>query len=464
MAKRPLGLAGSKKNKKQKTNTTEASTKPVSKEATPLSESGTPQPPVAGQEEIHIELEQNDDLEDDFTQLKGLWNTYAKSSKENEILLNGIIHECDRLMRLTELSKPFEFYGIYALALSELAIFQEEEDDTKRFEKIHEFFESSLEFVQDGLSKYSGNKLLELVKSKILFQRIPLEYIAQLAITFNSDDDDDEKKNKKNKNDFLLKYDTPVDLDQILSQAKTLYQPDVSNVLSKNLSLEILQSFNDLLDIVDNFGCEKIYLDEGLDSDDEEEETKLQMYSQSLSSNHPLYSLAQKSSENYSWLLENLENLHEKISSNEIQDTNFDKKILKTAGGIYMRMAFPHIDAYTEFAFDDDDDDENDDDDDVKKDNKKLSAQDEQSMRDNQAKAIDHLQKAKNNLFASMREDEPEDWANYSECLIELGNLHEIDSKEQQQFYKEAEQLLTKANKATNGKYQDILNNLLTDN
>ncbi|KAL6940814.1 hypothetical protein ACO0QE_004732 [Hanseniaspora vineae] len=435
MAKRPLGLAGSKKNKKQKT-TNETSTKPVSKEATPLSESGTPQPPVAGQEEIHIELEQNDDLEDDFTQLKGLWNTYAKSSKDNEILLNGIIHECDRLMRLTELTKPFEFYGIYALALSELAIFQEEDDDKKRFEQIHEFFESSLEFVQDGLRKYAGNKLLELVKSKILFQRIPLEYIAQLAITFNADDTDEkEKSTKDNKNDFLLKYDTPVDLDQILSQAKSLYQSDISNALSKNLSLEILQSFNDLLDIVDNFGCEKIYLDEGLDSDDEEEETKLQMYSQSLDSTHPLYTLTQKSSDNYAWLLKKLEVLHEKVSSsNETKDTKFDKKILKTAGGIYMRMAFPHIDAYTELAFDDDD---------------------EKPRRKQKAICLGGRNYA---------DDEPEDWANYSECLIELGNLHEIDSKEQQQLYKEAEELLNKANKATNGKYQDILNNLLTDN
>ena len=47
--------------------------------------------------------------------------------------------------------------------------------------------------------------------------------------------------------------------------------------------------------------------------------------------------------------------------------------------------------------------------------------------------------------------------------MISLGNLYELDSEElQETTTPKQEKILTKANNATNGKYEDILENLQT--
>ncbi|QEL63424.1 hypothetical protein CJJ09_005626 [Candidozyma auris] len=81
----------------------------------------------------------------------------------------------------------------------------------------------------------------------------------------------------------------------------------------------------------------------------------------------------------------------------------------------------------------------------------------------------EQAQKASQELFSnalrylkdSQDDDEPETWVNVAEAMISLGNVHDLDSPEQEKAYKEAEEILTKANNATNGKFDDILHNLL---
>ena len=69
------------------------------------------------------------------------------------------------------------------------------------------------------------------------------------------------------------------------------------------------------------------------------------------------------------------------------------------------------------------------------------------------AKAIVHFEAARD-------PEDPETWAPIAEAKISLGNMYELDSAEQEQQYKEAEKILIKANRATNGQFQDALDNL----
>ena len=50
-------------------------------------------------------------------------------------------------------------------------------------------------------------------------------------------------------------------------------------------------------------------------------------------------------------------------------------------------------------------------------------------------KALDYLKQAKD-------EEDPETWVSIAEAMISLGNLYEVDSKEQEDLYLEAEKIL----------------------
>ena len=63
-------------------------------------------------------------------------------------------------------------------------------------------------------------------------------------------------------------------------------------------------------------------------------------------------------------------------------------------------------------------------------------------------------------LKKAQDDDDPDTWVNVAEAMISLGNMYEMDSPDQEKWYDEAEKILVRANKATQGKYREILENL----
>lgn len=119
MAKRTLGLAKAAKAKKQK------------KEQEHQESSASPDEESSSSNQLTIELPEEIDANDEISQLKGLHKTYLQSERDNELLVNGIIHECDRLLRENDSENkqplPAVFHAIYAIALAELSKFHTEE-------------------------------------------------------------------------------------------------------------------------------------------------------------------------------------------------------------------------------------------------------------------------------------------------------------------------------------------------
>lgn len=406
MAKRALGLGQKNKEKKRKV---ESEGRQDSKEVTP------------GADQISVELDDNEDLDDEFSQLKGLWQTYFHSDRENEYVLNGIVHECDRLLRQSEedakikKSLKDEFHAIYALALSELTIFKAGEDDeeNKNKQSVAEFFDNAMERCELGLASFSDSQLLKLVIAKIIIQRIPLEYVSQLKVNSTSD---------------ALK----IDLNEQLEQAKKNFNINKDHL---ELTYEVLQMFDDLLDIIENFGHEN-EIEEGLDSDDEEELAQVE-----LSSKHPLYKLQQNLPKNYQWLRDQMTQLFNALGD---QDKLYHN-VARSVGHLYLKAAEEPTSTFMRLQYGDDDE----------------TSSDEESCKSAQRSALKYTKQALEFLEKGQVKDEPETWVEVAEAYIDLGNLHDYQSKDQEKSYQVAEDILMKANKASHGKFQDILDNLL---
>ena len=415
MAKRPLGIGKAAKSKKQK------------KVEEP-----------AQLNELTVELAEEIDANDELGQLKGLWHTYIKSDKDNELVVNGVIHECDRLLRNNEGKDdlPDFFYSIYGMGLYELAHFHT--DDNK---KVKEYFEASLERIESGLEKYPESIDILFAKSKILVNQIPLQHISQLDVESDIKDHCDLAE-------LLDNALAPYELAEKTAESSKQYE------LFNTENLEILQALDDLLEIVDNFGKDTL---EGEDDEDDDSEPI------ELHKNHPLHGISQSDKYNQWWrdhtikFLEfvDLEGKKLKIDfeaktkeEDEVHDLiPLRRELCYRLGQSYLQESEVPTSVFTSLKYDEDFKDETE--------LHGLTCEQAQNIgQELITTALKYLKGAKN-------ENDPETWVNEAEAMISLGNLYEVDSAEQEKCYKDAEKILNKANNVTNGKYEDVLENLL---
>ena len=435
MAKRTLGLGNAARAKKQKL------------EQEGKSKSPTPSGSEDTANQLTIELPETVDANDEIAQLRGLYKTYIDSERDSDLILNGIIHECDRLLREkvanTSGSKedqvsaelPAMFYKIYAIALSELANFHTDDID-----QVSEFFDASLERVNDGLEKYPTDIDLVFTKAKILINQIVLQYVSQLKLESSVEEAHIKNMDIKGKLDAALRvYE---------SAEKKAKESEDYLAFNSEEYWDILEAVDDLLDIVDNFGRQEEEEeeedeedDEDNDEEDEDEEEEIE-----LPETHPLYIIKTTDEYNQWWRDHTLTYL-----SNLKQLSNASPRLLREVnhrlGQSYLQEAEVPSSVFTTLRYDED----------------YSGIEELEGLSEDDAKRVaqELIIKALEYLKAAEDNDEPESWVNIAEAMISLANLYEVESKEQEQLYQDAEKILTKANNATNGKYQDALDNLL---
>ncbi|CUM64535.1 uncharacterized protein PRCAT00002141001 [Priceomyces carsonii] len=425
--KRELGLGKASKLKKRKSEQTKE----------PSTENELQQ-----SNELTIELNEEIDADDELAQLKALWKTYATSEEKNELVLNGIVHECDRLLRNSDSSEesrqklPDFFHSIYALALSALAAFQENP------KKAKSFFTASLERIELGISTFPDSVNLLVTKSRILLSQLLLQYIGSL----------DEAS--------VISSENP-DISKLLDEALQVYEEGERKADSQSLfeafneeNFETLQMFDDLLEHIDNFGKKKNEEDssdeEASDDEEEGEEIEVEEDENVLSKEHPLYEIRTTDKYNQWWrdhTIKFLNNVRTQIDKDEHHLSPLSRQISKLLGQSFLQEAEVPSNVFTSLTYDEN-----------------LQGTEELAgLTKEQAQeyAKDLLKKGLEYLEAAEHKDEPESWVMIAEAKISLANLYELDSEDQEQLYAEAEKILTRANRVTHGKFQSILDNLL---
>lgn len=447
-SKRHLGLGKASKAKKQKQQDTKE------KEAEDSSNGESKQ--------LTVELSEEVDPDDDLAQLKALWKTAQSSEEKDQLIYNGIIHECDRLLREhaaqengdkeqessnKKITLPDFFHSIYALALVELAVFESEDK-----QNVSDLFDAALERIELGFEKHDSSIDLLLAQSKILLDQISLQFVRNLEVSSEVGE-------------------SLPDLSTILDKALNSYEKaeEKSQKIQKDAfygskMLEVLDTLDSLLQIIDDFGEDKVEADE---SDDEEDEDVPKV---ELSKKHPLFNI--RNNEKYdSWwrnhtitlfdyiekqltdegvnltsLSTDTHTLLKEKKADENEKLALRREVSKSLGQSYLQEAETPSNIFTALTYDDE-----------YADYKELDGLSKESSREI---SIDLLTTALKYLKLAQDKDEPDSWVAVAECLISLGNLYELDSKEQEDHYTQAEKILETANNVTNGKYDSILENL----
>ncbi|ODQ81141.1 hypothetical protein BABINDRAFT_160542 [Babjeviella inositovora NRRL Y-12698] len=291
--------------------------------------------------------------------------------------------------------------------------------------EIDEFFTTAEERIETGLEQYPQSISLLFAQAKLLLNRIPLGYVSRMDL---------ESTTKE-----FPKVAT------LLDRALDVYESaEMQAEIAKDFScftqenFEILETYDDLLDFIDNFGRNTA---DGLDSDEEsgdEEEVE-------LSKKHPLRGIKEEDKYNLWWrehVVTFLTHFDAK-KSKEVSDVALRREICKRLGQSYLMEAEEPSQIFTALTYENSDEYPDLDVKEVQKDVIKLVEQ-----------AIAYLKQAED-------PEVPQSWVDIAEAQITLANLHDNESEIQEATYKLAEERLAKANKATHGKYDDIMKNLL---
>lgn len=374
--KRKLGLGKSSQAKKQK--------------------EGNPEEQV-----LTVELKSS--KEGEMGELEGLWETWIDGDQDNELVLNGIINECDRLERNSK-DLNDEFTSIYAMALSEMAKFQS--DDV------------------DGWIEFSWDKIKD-VKSDIgNFARCVIG-LNEIGVVVGQLDLDSSE----------CKYD----IMELFNGVVKNWQKSKSNVdlLQNKWVISILDIFDDLLDVIDKFGQQK---SEVVDSDDEDAIEVLDDHLDDieLKDTHPLFKIQETDKFNTFWRESMLE------IKDEIKDIELKRPIFKKLGQSYLMEAEHPIFIFTSLTYEKD----------------LMSKEEKVQAKEAQKDSKKLVSKALDLLKETWDEEDPQSWVDIAEAEITMGNLFDVDSNDQEQWYEKAEKKLKMANNSTHGKYQQILDSL----
>lgn len=446
MGKRKLGL-GKVQSKKQKVESENKDSK-------------------KNEELLTVELANEVNPDDPLSQLFGLWQTWKESERNNELILNGIINECDRILRNCkdnggdeEIQVNDKFYGIYSLALCDLSKFKPEEE-------VKEWINSSLDRLEEGFSKFGDDNVrLKLIKCNIILDKIAILYIGQM----NTDSKKSEFPGLSELfNEFFELWEDAIKR----CESKANYE-----IFNEEWVLEILNIFDDLLDIIDKFGNN---MSEVVDSDEEDEEDDgkgeragagagagageeeqelggetttsdaLKVEDFQLAQDHPLYEIQKEDKYNIFWR-DNMLKYKEILADDA--SPKIKRSVYEKLGQSYLMEAEEPIAFFNSYQYEREEDEEEED----EEEDAEMKAAAEDARREGQrlvGEAIGLLRETQD-------EEDPKTWVNLAEALITEGNLFDLDSPEQEKAYAEAEKLLRRANNATHGHYEDILQSLV---
>ncbi len=459
---RPMGIGKSAKlrhsSKKQDSKDASSSSQPI-------------QPPS-----ITVEVDDSLDIDDEYTQLKVLWYNHNNKSilrrqkESDELVLNGIIHECDRLLRNQDekgTRLPAEFHAIYGLSLAELGEYKGleaigDENDAKPVSKTvskpcTEFYGAAIERLSIGLGKYPSSPEILLAKFKIIVDRILVNQFQ--VITEKSTVQ--EIGNLRDLVDIAIEsFDKGLKL-ALKSSSGTTNKPELSYIGDQ---IKNLESLYNIIDFAVDFG-KKMNAE---DDEDEMMDIDESEYFFQIDSRHPLYKLRKYEEKYRNWILDKwldilkflqaeLPNItkgkgkQNDVTQDKIEEVNDSIKLVSKFIGLeYVRQATPLGEIYTEAKYSEEDDG-------MEIDYESLPKQ----VLGARSKAIKLLTKAVHYLTQAEDKDISQSLVDSSEAMISLANLYELESRKQIDLYDRAARRLKKANDASDGAYQDALDSLL---